>query len=78
MNDIHFTWNGKEYLVNGSAYNLNYIVLPDGTVIRPTIWLDSFPPQLGNAQEVSHVFQHMTAGEVVIHMGSAVLAREDV
>ncbi len=52
---IHFTWKEKKYSVADEAYDSDYIVLPDGVILRPTGWLESFPPQLAGAVEIKAV-----------------------
>ena len=71
--NIRFTWDGKNYTVGYGVYSSSLcIVLPDSTVLRPTSWLQSFPPKLGGAKIVHHLFQNLPATEVATHMGGIV------
>jgi hypothetical protein len=81
MKDIFFTWKEQRYLVNESAVNLQYIVLPNRTVLEPTQWVasdDQFRPyRLLSATEVAHPFEHGPVGDIALYLGNAILARED-
>jgi hypothetical protein len=41
---ITFTFDGQLFGVSPAAYETGLIVLPDGRVIVPSQWLESFPP----------------------------------
>lgn len=76
MKDIHFTWAGKNYVVGMAAYDSGLrIILPDGTALKPSMWLESYPPKPAGLKEEPHVFKHCSAGEVAQHLGG-ILARE--
>ena len=54
MPPIRIQYEGKKYEVYMiDAYDLNKdIQLPDGRILRPGGWLESYPPQTGGLKEV--------------------------
>lgn len=74
--DIRFTWAGKKYTMPYEAYSSEYIVLPDGTALQPLGWLESYPPQLGGAKVIPHLFQSLPVAEIIANLGNAVAATE--
>ncbi|MFH1648149.1 MAG: hypothetical protein ABIA11_00245 [Patescibacteria group bacterium] len=70
--DITFTWKGKKYTVEARAYDTPHIVLPDGTVLRVTMWLETYPPKVGKAEEVNHLFKDMPVVEIAENMYACV------
>ena len=71
MNEIEFTWQGKKFNVSKCT---DHIVLPNRTVIKPKWFRD--PLGFAHAEEVKHVFEHATLGEIAEHFGNASFARE--
>lgn len=72
--DIHFKWRGVRYRVDYTAYGSQHIVLPDGTVLQPKGWLESYPPQLAGATEVAHLWKGLPLSEIAANVGNAVIA----
>lgn len=52
---ISFEYEGEHYTTSMAAYSKSGIVLPDGRLLRVTLWLESLPPQVGGAVEENHV-----------------------
>lgn len=56
--DIVFTWRSVKYTVPSSARGANSIVLPNGKVLKVTVWVDaSVPPGVLFAREIDHPFR---------------------
>ena len=70
--DITFVWKGKNYTVESRAYDLSRIVLPDGTVLQVTSWLESYPPQVGGAEEVNHLFKNLPVADIAKQMNACI------
>ncbi|MBI2620968.1 hypothetical protein HYW61_01955 [candidate division WWE3 bacterium] len=71
--DITFVWRDWRYKVESRAYNLSRIVLPDGTVLQVTEWLlEPYPPQVGRAEEVNHLFRDLPVAEIAERMNACV------
>jgi len=70
--DIVFSWKGKSYTVESRTYGTPFIVLPDGTVLWVTEWLETVPPQVGNAEEVNHTFKSLPVDEIAVRMDACV------
>lgn len=51
--DIHFEYDGAEYSVSGDAYDKDCLIkLPNGKLLSVGMWLESFPPQPADIEEV--------------------------
>lgn len=75
--NIRFTWAGKKYKVGMEAYDsAECIVLPDSTAVRPTMWLESYPPIPDGLEEVPHLFKNCDAQTAATHL-NGVVAHED-
>ncbi|MBU1071197.1 hypothetical protein KKG65_02160 [Patescibacteria group bacterium] len=72
---ISFEYKGKSYLVSDEAYDLNRIVLPNGTLLEAGIWYESLPPQVGRLTPVEHLFKNLEPTVIAKQMNAA-LAQE--
>lgn len=72
---IFFEYKGELYAVDVSAYDLEIVILPDGTALRILNWSESSPPQPGNIIIVPHSFHHLTP-EIIAKQLNAVLAEK--
>ena len=72
---ISFEFEEKRYIVRNEAYDLNRIVLPDGTLLKAGIWYESYPPQPGELQVVNHLFKDLEPTAIAEQM-NAVVAKE--
>ncbi len=61
---IRFSWEGKNYEVDISAYDIGLIELPDGSILEAEEWLESYPPQPQNLRLVHNRTGAIKATEV--------------
>ncbi len=54
--EITFEYDGKNYIVSGDAYEKNLIRLPDGRILKVGAWLESYPPQPYEIEDVTEKF----------------------
>jgi DNA-binding transcriptional ArsR family regulator len=73
VSEFQFTWGGKSYQVKTSAWQKDYIVLPNRKVLRILPWLKNFSLQV---EEVVNHLEHQSIGEIAEHFGNAILAHE--
>lgn len=72
---IEFDWKDKHYKVGKKAYDLNKIVLPDGTLLEGIMWFDdSNPPQLEELQEHPHPYKGRKSAEEIAKMFDGIVA----
>ena len=70
--DITFSWKGKNYTVESRAFDLSRIVLPDGTVLEVTEWIETYPPQVGKAEEIPHRLKNWNTDAIAKRMTACV------
>jgi hypothetical protein len=73
--NITFEFEGCHYTVEFKAYDLSRIILPDGRMLEPEAWLESYPPK-PQGLHVSRTFRNMKPEKIAILM-DAVVAKTD-
>lgn len=74
---IWFSWNGNKYTISHRVYDEGKkILLPDGTLLQPMEWLESYPVQLGKAEEIPNLFKTLPIEKQEDAHGDVVLAEE--
>lgn len=71
---IDFAWKNVPYEVGQEAYDLNKIVLPDGTLLEVGMWLDSMPPQPRELRELSHPYKEKKTAEEIAKIFNGIVA----
>jgi len=70
--DIYFSYDGQRFVVEGRAYDVGRIVLPDGRLLEASGWLESMPPQPTGLHEINHLFADSTPAEIAQQMNGVV------
>jgi hypothetical protein len=73
--NIRFEFEGKQYIVDMRAYDVNCIVLPDGRALKADSWLESMPPKPEHLHEVNHSFKALKP-EAIAQSLNGVVAQE--
>lgn len=50
--EITFNFAGEDYIIPNTSNNSDYLQLPDGRIFKVDYWLESYPVQPGNMQQV--------------------------
>ena len=50
---IYFSYDGKEYTVTMTAYDMNLIRLPDGRLLQVHGWQETLPPRPMSIREMN-------------------------
>jgi len=69
---IKFRFEDKAYEVGDEAYDKCKIVLPDGRLLEPTKWLESFPPQAEGLHIVPHLFEKLTPEDIARNLNASI------
>lgn len=52
--NITFEYEGEEYTVSGEAYYKNIIRLPNGKILKVGSWLELYPPQPYEIEDITN------------------------
>lgn len=50
--EITFNFEGEDYIIPNTSNHSNYLQLPDGRTFKVDYWLESYPPQPGNLEQI--------------------------
>lgn len=54
MEQLTFTFEGKNYTVGHEAYNMDGVIqLPDGRFVQVDYWLESLPVKIASVSEIT-------------------------
>ena len=70
---IRFVFDGRSYQVAMAVYRDGKdILLPNGILLHPSTWLESYPPIPTGLQHVPHLFQQLPIAEAADHLNACV------